>query len=85
MLRNLIGELAARGKVILLSSHELETVERVCSHVVILHKGRLAANDSIEQLRALMSLPTLEEIFLQLAVEQDTEVIAQQLVELIEL
>ena len=85
VVRNLIRELAGRGKVVLFSSHELETVERVCSHVVILHKGRVAANDSIEQLRVLMSLPTLEEIFLQLAVEQDTEVIAQQLVELIEL
>jgi len=82
--RNLIRELAARGKVILFSSHELETVERVCSHVVILHKGRVVANDSIEQLRALMSLPTLEEIVSQLAIEQDTEGIAQQIVQLIE-
>ena len=72
VLRDLIGELAARGKVVLFSSHELETVERVCSRVVILHKGRVVANDSIEQLRALMSLPTLEEIFSQLAIEQDT-------------
>jgi ABC-2 type transport system ATP-binding protein len=82
--RSLIRELAARGKVVLFSSHELETVERVCSHVVILHKGRVVANDSIEQLRDLMSLPTLEEIFSQLAIEQDTEAIARQLVELIE-
>jgi ABC-2 type transport system ATP-binding protein len=84
VLRNLIRGLTARGKVVLFSSHELETVERVCSHVVILHKGRVAANDSIEQLRALMSLSTLEEIFLQLAVEQDTEAITRHLVELIE-
>ena len=40
VLRSLIQELAARGKVVLFSSHELETVERVCSHVVILHRGR---------------------------------------------
>jgi ABC-2 type transport system ATP-binding protein len=85
VLRNLIRELAARGKVVLFSSHELETVERVCSRVVILHKGRVVANDSIEQLRALMSLPTLEEIFSQLAVEQDTAAITRELVGLIEL
>src|ERR1700691_1414472 len=84
VLRSLIQELAARGKVVLFSSHELETVERVCSHVVILHKGRVVANDSIERLRDLMSLPTLEEIFSQLAIEQDSEDIAQQLVQLIE-
>jgi ABC-2 type transport system ATP-binding protein len=84
VLRDLIGQLAARGKVVLFSSHELETVERVCSHVVILHKGRVVANDSIEQLRSLMSLPTLEGIFSQLAVEQDTAAITQELVELME-
>jgi ABC-2 type transport system ATP-binding protein len=85
VLRNLIGELAARGKVVLLSSHELETVERVCSRVVILHKGRLVANDSIEQLRTLMSVPTLEDIFAQLAVEQDTRSTAKQIIQLMEL
>lgn len=85
VLRNLIRALAARGKVVLFSSHELETVERVCSRVVILHKGRVVANDSIEQLRALMSLPTLEDIFSQLAVEQDTEALTRELVDLIEL
>ncbi len=84
VLRDLIRELAARGKVVLFSSHELETVERVCSHIVILHKGRVVANDSIEQLRALMSLPTLEGIFSQLAVEQDTAAITRQIVEVME-
>lgn len=84
ILRGLIGELASRGKVVLFSSHELETVERVCSRVIILHKGRVVANDSIEQLRSLMSLPTLEEIFSQLAVEQDTAGITRQIVELME-
>jgi ABC-2 type transport system ATP-binding protein len=84
VLRDLISSLAARGKVVLFSSHELDTVERVCSHVVILHKGRVAANDSIAQLRALMSLPTLEGIFSQLALEQDTAAITRNLVQLME-
>jgi len=57
VLRSLIQELAARGKVVLFSSHELETVERVCSHVVILHRGRIVADDLIERLRALMPVP----------------------------
>jgi ABC-2 type transport system ATP-binding protein len=84
VLRSLIRELAVRGKVVLFSSHELDTVERVSSRVVILHKGRVVANDSIEQLRALMALPTLEDIFSQLAVEQDTDAVTRQIVELIE-
>lgn len=84
VLRGLIRELAARGKVVLFSSHELDTVERVSSHIVILHKGCIVANDSIEHLRTLMSLPTLEGIFSQLAVEQNTEAVTQEMVELIE-
>jgi ABC-2 type transport system ATP-binding protein len=83
VLRSLIQELAARGKVVLFSSHELDTVERVCSRVVILHRGKLVADDSIERLRSLMELPTLEAIFSQLAVEQDTESMARQITDLI--
>jgi ABC-2 type transport system ATP-binding protein len=84
VLRCLIQELAARGKVILFSSHELETVERVCSHVVILHRGKVVADDSIEHLRALMELPTLEEIFAELAVEQDSASISREIADLIQ-
>ncbi len=83
IVRSLIGELAGRGKVVLFSSHELETVERLCSHIVILHRGRVVADDSIERLRTLMSLPTLEDIFSQLAVEQDTVAISKQIADLI--
>jgi ABC-2 type transport system ATP-binding protein len=83
ILRSLIQELSARGKVVLFSSHELETVERICSRVVILHHGRIIADDSIEKLRALMSLGSLEDIFSQLAVEQDTAAISRQIADLI--
>ena len=83
ILRSLIQELARRGKTVLFSSHELETVERICSRVVILHHGRIVADDSIEHLRSLMELPTLEEIFAQLAIEQDSPAVARQIADLI--
>lgn len=83
VLRNLIQELARRGKVILFSSHELETVERICSHVVILHHGRIVADDSVENLRTLTALPNLEAIFSQLAVEQDVMAICSEIAEVI--
>jgi ABC-2 type transport system ATP-binding protein len=83
VLRSLIEELAARGKVVLFSSHELETVERVCSHVVILHRGKIVADDSIARLRTLMELPTLEEIFSQLAIDQNTLAISREIADLI--
>jgi ABC-2 type transport system ATP-binding protein len=83
VMRSLIQELAARGKVVLFSSHELEIVEKVCSHVVILHRGKVVADDSIERLRTLMALPTLEEIFSQLAVEQDIAAISREIADLV--
>jgi ABC-2 type transport system ATP-binding protein len=83
VLRCLIQELAGRGKVVLFSSHELETVERICSHIVILHRGCIVADDSIDHLRTLMSLSSLEAIFSQLAVEQDTVAISRQIADLI--
>ena len=83
VLRSLIQELARRGKVVLFSSHELDTVERVSTRVVILHRGKVVADDSIARLRTLMELPTLEAIFSQLAVEQDTESMARQIADLI--
>ena len=83
VLRSLIEELARRGKVVLFSSHELETVERVCSHVVILHKGRVVADDSISNLRSLMSMGSLEDIFSELAVEHDAGAISREIADLI--
>lgn len=84
ILRQLIQELASRGKVILFSSHELETVQRICSHVVILHHGKIVADDSIERLQALMSVSTLEEIFSELAIDQDAVSISRQIADLIQ-
>jgi ABC-2 type transport system ATP-binding protein len=81
--RSLLRRLAASGKTILFSSHVLEIVEKVCSRVVILHKGRVVANDSIDGLRDLMALPTLEEIFSQLATERDPDATALEIAEVI--
>lgn len=83
ILRSLIEELARRGKIVLFSSHELETVEKLCAHIVILHRGKVVADDSIENLRTLMKLPTLEDIFAQLAIEQDFLSVSREIVDLI--
>jgi ABC-2 type transport system ATP-binding protein len=83
VVRSLIQELAARGKVVLFSSHELDAVERVSSHVVILNAGRVVADDSIDRLKALMALPTLEGIFSQLAVRQDTTAVSRRIADII--
>ncbi|PYT15642.1 MAG: ABC transporter ATP-binding protein [Acidobacteria bacterium] len=79
--RNLVKTLAREGKIILYSSHVLEVVEKVCTHVMILRKGRVAANDSVEGLRNLMQMPSLEDIFSELVLDQDIETTANAIVD----
>lgn len=77
--KNLVRSLSCRGKVILYSSHVLEVVEKICTRVLILHEGRVIAHDSVEHLRQLLESPTLEDIFAQLVVQEDTEKIAEEM------
>ena len=79
VLKQLIRALAADGKIILYSSHILELVEQVCSSVVILRDGEVVAADRIERLRELMHQPSLEQVFTQLAVQEDVTETAQGL------
>ena len=73
-LKELLGRMTERGVTIFLTSHVLEIVERLCSHVAIIRRGRLVAQGSIDQLRA--GVPgaegrtlTLEDIFLSVVGE----------------
>jgi ABC-2 type transport system ATP-binding protein len=78
-LKAMLQRMIARGATIFLTSHVLEIVERLCSHVGIIHQGKLVAQGSLEELRAGVqahrtsegSTPsaetlTLEEIFLRI-------------------
>ena len=81
VLRAVVRALAADGRIIFYSSHELETVEKLSTRVIILRAGRIVADDSASRLRELMAAPSLEDVFSQLAVQEDVEGMAAQLVE----
>ena len=76
MLKNMLQGMLNRGATIFLTTHVLEIVERLCSHVAIISKGRLVADGSLAELHAgvVSTLPdaareqrlTLEEIFLSI-------------------
>jgi ABC-2 type transport system ATP-binding protein len=51
-LKAMLQGMIARGATIFLTSHVLEIVERLCSHLAIIHHGRLVAQGSLEELRA---------------------------------
>jgi ABC-2 type transport system ATP-binding protein len=51
-LKAMLQGMIARGATIFLTSHVLEIVERLCSHIAIIHRGRIVANGSLDELRA---------------------------------
>ena len=51
--RHLIGSLADDGATVLVSSHLLSEVEQVCTHVGVMHVGRLLTQGPIAQVRAV--------------------------------
>ena len=73
VLRHLVQTLAQHGKAILYSSHVLEVVEKLCNHVVVLHRGRVVANAAVDELRKVVASHSLEEVFSQLVLREDPE------------
>ena len=85
-LKTMLQRMIARGATIFLTSHVLEIVERLCSHIAIIHRGHIVAQGSLDELRAgvqarlspvdgLAARPTgvltLEQIFLNVVGGQD--------------
>src|SRR5947208_7162644 len=84
-LKRLLQRFIARGGTIFLTSHVLEVVERLCTHIGIIQNGRLVASGSLDELRSGVKIAghdqaplTLEEIFLQVVggAKQDAEVLS---------
>ncbi|MBC7928632.1 MAG: ABC transporter ATP-binding protein [Bryobacteraceae bacterium] len=78
--RKLVAELARNGKMVLYCSHVLEAVEKVCSHVLVLHRGKVVAHESIEGMRSLTASPSLEAVFSELTQQADSDEAARSLV-----
>jgi ABC-2 type transport system ATP-binding protein len=85
ILRTVVTTLAARGKVILYSSHVLDAVEKVCDEVVILHKSHVVACNSVSRLRELTQSGTLEEVFASVAVDQDVQQVGRDIADVVTL
>jgi ABC-2 type transport system ATP-binding protein len=50
--RSLVASLAADGATVLVSSHLLSEVEQVCSHIGVMHIGKLVAQGTVSELRS---------------------------------
>jgi ABC-2 type transport system ATP-binding protein len=72
-LKDLLITMRGTGTTIFLSTHLLPTAEEVCDRVGILSNGRLLAEGTMDELRALRGENSLEEIFLRLTEEAKPE------------
>ncbi len=65
-MRDAIRRRAERGAAVIVSSHQLELVERLCTRVLVLHRGRSVAFGTLGEIRAAATAAegaTLEEVF----------------------
>ena len=69
----LIQTLAKEGKTIVYSSHILDVVERVCTRVIIIDKGKLLLDGRPDELVAAHNAGTLERLFTQLTGGEELE------------
>jgi ABC-2 type transport system ATP-binding protein len=85
VMRTVVRSLAADGRIIFYSSHELETIEKISTRVIILRAGEVVADDSAAHLRELLHAPSLEDVFAQLMVKEDLGLTADAILEAVRL
>jgi len=68
-----IAELRDQGKTIIFSTHSMHEVEKLCSRVAIIHKGRVQAEGEPLELLDRFGQPDLEELFFHLVALADGE------------
>lgn len=54
------------GKTVIVSTHNMHEVARVCDHVVLIHQGKLRFSGSVDQMRSDSECDTLDQAFLTL-------------------
>ncbi|RKY52517.1 MAG: ABC transporter ATP-binding protein [Candidatus Neomarinimicrobiota bacterium] len=71
LLKKLLKNLANEGKTIFYCSHILDVVENLCDRVVIIDKGKIVADGSVEKLKEMTKRSSLEGVFSQLTNTED--------------
>lgn len=69
--KDLLGRLKEEGRTLLISTHLLDPIENICSRVIVLKKGHILADGSLEELRARLGeeQASLEEVFLEVTAD----------------
>ena len=83
LFRTLLRLFAAGDRMVLFSTHRFDMVEKLCSRVVILSRGRVAAEHDMEEFRSQQSR-SLEEVFVQTTGQDDFTPVARQILDLMQ-
>jgi ABC-2 type transport system ATP-binding protein len=81
IVKNLIKSLGEQGKAVFYCSHVLEVVEKVCSHVMILRKGKVLAYAATSELQKTVGQSSLEGAFVHLVEERDAVRTARDIID----
>ncbi len=73
-MRDVLHAYAATGRTVIISSHLLSEVEQTCSHVVVMHRGQVVAEGTVEEFMRGRTGQRLEDVFLELVGEGHTVV-----------
>ena len=79
VVKSLIQALGGQGKSVFYCSHILEVVEKVCSHLIVLRKGRVLVHGPTAEVREQIGKSSLEDVFLQLVEEVDVTQVASDI------
>lgn len=77
--KDMLRQLCASGKSVLMSTHTLEIAERVCTRLGIIHHGKLIADGTLAELRGTRQEATLEDLFISLAADSDASKVVEVL------
>jgi ABC-2 type transport system ATP-binding protein len=83
ILKNLVQALSAQGKSVFYCSHILEVVEKVCSHLIILRKGRMVAQGATSEVLERIGKSSLEGVFLHLVEDRNVAQVANDIVDVV--
>ena len=79
LVKDLLTQHAAEGNAVFFSSHILEIVEHMCTRVIIINHGKILADGSVAELRAMQGDQSLEDIFLELTGGKDVDDLVKEL------
>jgi ABC-2 type transport system ATP-binding protein len=68
--KELMKRFVAEDKTIFYSSHLIDVVEKVCTRIAVLHRGRLIGVGSVDEVRVWSGAASLEEALMKLWQEQ---------------